>query len=92
MTIALYAMFVGLLVPSMKKSVKVTFFAVVAGCLNSILLFTTNLSNGWSIVTATLVSAVIVRSRHGEEGRRRSHDESCDCVDDYWDGRSDLHS
>ncbi|MGF3102156.1 AzlC family ABC transporter permease [Rossellomorea sp. DUT-2] len=60
MTIALYAMFVGLLVPSMKKSVKVTFLAIVAGVLNSILLFTTNLSNGWSIVLATIVSAVIV--------------------------------
>ncbi|WP_064092177.1 AzlC family ABC transporter permease [Rossellomorea aquimaris] len=60
MTIALYAMFVGLLVPSMKKSVKVMFLALIAGALNSVLLFTTSLSNGWSIVLATLVSAVIV--------------------------------
>ncbi len=60
MTIALYAMFVGLLVPSMKKSVKVAFLAVIAGMLNSVLLFFTSLTNGWSIVTATLMSAVIV--------------------------------
>jgi 4-azaleucine resistance transporter AzlC len=62
MTIALYAMFVGLLVPSMKKSIKVTFLAVTAGALNSVLLFTTNLSNGWSIVMATLVSAILVEA------------------------------
>ncbi|BCB02964.1 AzlC family ABC transporter permease [Bacillus sp. KH172YL63] len=60
MTIALYAMFVGLLVPSMKKSAKVTLLAVTAGALNSVLLYTTNLSNGWSIVTATIVSAIVV--------------------------------
>jgi 4-azaleucine resistance transporter AzlC len=62
MTIALYAMFVGLLVPSMKKSMKVAFLAVTAGALNSVLLFTTNLSNGWSIVIGTLVSAILVEA------------------------------
>jgi 4-azaleucine resistance transporter AzlC len=62
MTIALYAMFVGLLVPSMKKSMKVTFLAVTAGAINSVLLFTTNVSNGWSIVIGTLVSAILVEA------------------------------
>jgi 4-azaleucine resistance transporter AzlC len=60
MAVALYAMFIGLLVPSMKKSVKVVFLSVIAGALNSVFLFTTSLSEGWAIVLATLMSAVVV--------------------------------
>jgi 4-azaleucine resistance transporter AzlC len=60
MAVALYAMFVGLLVPSMKKSVKVVFLAATAAALNSVFLFTTSLSEGWAIMISTFVSAVIV--------------------------------
>jgi len=60
MSIALYAMFVGLLVPSMKASVKVVFLAVLAACFNSIFTMANLLSTGWSIVGATLLSAVLV--------------------------------
>ncbi|MCM3586081.1 AzlC family ABC transporter permease [Mesobacillus maritimus] len=60
MSIALYAMFIGLLVPSMKKSVKVVFLAALAACFNIIFTMTNFLSSGWAIVVATLLSAVLV--------------------------------
>ena len=64
MSVALYAMFVGLLVPSAKKSRKVLFLAGIAALLNS--LFTmAHLSTGWSIVLATLLSSVVVERMMG---------------------------
>lgn len=60
MSVALYAMFVGLLVPSLKKSVKVIMLAVLAACFNSIFTLSEWLSTGWSIVTSTLLSAVLI--------------------------------
>lgn len=60
MSVALYAMFVGLLVPSMKKGIKVVFLAALAAVFNTIFTFTNALSTGWAIVAATLLSAVIV--------------------------------
>ncbi|PPA72387.1 AzlC family ABC transporter permease [Jeotgalibacillus proteolyticus] len=60
MSIALYAMFVGLLIPSVKKSVKVFYLALTAGALNSILTLSGALEAGWSIIAATLVSSIIV--------------------------------
>ncbi|MBM4764185.1 AzlC family ABC transporter permease [Bacillus sp. B15-48] len=62
MSIALYAMFVGLLVPSMKTGVKVVFLAVLGASFNSVFTLMELLSTGWSIVTATLLSAVLVES------------------------------
>ena len=60
MSVALYAMFVGLLVPSMKNNVKVVFLAVLAASFNSIFTLAELMSTGWAIVSATLLSAVIV--------------------------------
>ena len=60
MTVALYAMFIGLLVPALKGSVKVFFLAVTAGAFNTILTMNEILSTGWSIVTATLLSAFLI--------------------------------
>jgi 4-azaleucine resistance transporter AzlC len=60
MSIALYAMFIGLLVPSMKQGVKVVFLAALAACFNTVFTMTEWLSTGWSIVGATLLSAVLV--------------------------------
>ncbi|WP_335870100.1 AzlC family ABC transporter permease [Bacillus sp. 2205SS5-2] len=59
MAIALYAMFVGLLVPSMKRSVKVFFLAGVGGVLNSVFVLA-NISTGWAILFATVLSVVCV--------------------------------
>jgi 4-azaleucine resistance transporter AzlC len=60
MSIALYAMFIGLLVPSMKQGVKVVFLAALAACFNTVFTMTEWLSTGWAIVAATLLSAVLV--------------------------------
>nr|WP_235420901.1 AzlC family ABC transporter permease [Jeotgalibacillus soli] len=60
MSIALYAMFVGLLMPSLKKSIKVFYLAGVAAALNCLFTFTGLLETGWAIVAATLLSSVIV--------------------------------
>lgn len=60
MSVALYAMFIGLLVPSMKKSGKVVFLAALAACFNIIFTLTNALSTGWAIVVATLLSAILI--------------------------------
>lgn len=57
MGIALYAMFIGLLVPSLKKQRKVIVIAASAAVLNTVFSFL-SVSTGWSIVLATLISAV----------------------------------
>ncbi|HLR09622.1 MAG TPA: AzlC family ABC transporter permease [Bacillota bacterium] len=53
MGIALYAMFIGLLVPSVKKELKVGLIAVCAMLLNS--LFSLFASDGWAIVLGTVL-------------------------------------
>ncbi|MDQ0162352.1 AzlC family ABC transporter permease [Bacillus alveayuensis] len=60
MSIALYALFIGLLVPSLKKHRKVVALASFAAVVNSIFVLTNWLSSGWSIVAATISSAFIV--------------------------------
>ncbi|MBS4193598.1 AzlC family ABC transporter permease [Lederbergia citri] len=60
MAIALYAMFIGLLVPSLKKSAKVACLALLAAVFNSIFVFSEIISKGWAIVVATLLSAILV--------------------------------
>ncbi|HBZ10134.1 MAG TPA: branched-chain amino acid ABC transporter permease [Bacillus bacterium] len=62
MSIALYAMFIGLLVPSMKKSVKVIFLALLAAVFNSVFVFWNVMGKGWAIVAATLLSSVLVEA------------------------------
>lgn len=73
MSVALYAMFVGLLVPSMKKGVKVVFLAVLAAIFNTIFTFTNALSTGWAIVVATLLSAIIVELIETFKNRGKEH-------------------
>lgn len=60
MGIALYAMFIGLLIPSLKKHRKVLFLAVLAAILNSLCYASQAISTGWAIVLSTIVSAVLV--------------------------------
>lgn len=60
MSIALYAMFVGLLVPSMRGNRKVFSLAAIAGTINSVFYFTGWLSTGWAILFSTLASAIII--------------------------------
>lgn len=60
MSIALYAMFVGLLVPSMKGNRKVVSLALFAAIFHSLFYFTGWLSTGWAILVSTLASAVLI--------------------------------
>ncbi|MDN3015141.1 AzlC family ABC transporter permease [Paenibacillus sp. BSR1-1] len=62
MAVALYAMFIGLLVPSMKNNVKVIVLAVFGAIFNSIFTIGHIMAQGWSIVTATLLSAILIES------------------------------
>ncbi|WP_226644776.1 AzlC family ABC transporter permease [Mesobacillus subterraneus] len=62
MSVALYAMFVGLLVPSMKTNVKVIYLAALAAAFNSIFTMAELMSTGWAIVLATLLSAILVEA------------------------------
>jgi predicted branched-subunit amino acid permease len=55
-------MFVGLLVPSMKKSTKAIYLAGVAAVFNTIFTFAELLSTGWAIVLATILSALIIEA------------------------------
>ncbi|GKV65825.1 MULTISPECIES: AzlC family ABC transporter permease [Sporosarcina] len=60
MSVALYAMFIGLLVPSMKGNRKVVLLAVIGAGIHCALYYSNLLSTGWSILVATLGSAVLV--------------------------------
>ncbi len=62
MSIALYAMFIGLLVPSMKGNRKVVSLALLAAVIHSLFFFTGWLSTGWAIMISTLASAIIVEA------------------------------
>ncbi|SIT69026.1 AzlC family ABC transporter permease [Edaphobacillus lindanitolerans] len=73
MSIALYAMFVALLVPSMKGNRKVVMLALTAAALNGFFFWTGLLSTGWAIMVSTLASAIfveIIYSRRGAVIRR----------------------
>lgn len=69
MSIALYAMFVGLLVPSMRGNRKVVSLAAIAAVLNSIFFFTGWLSTGWAILVSTLASSIIIEMISSKGGK-----------------------
>ncbi|MGG3926752.1 AzlC family ABC transporter permease [Metabacillus fastidiosus] len=60
MSIALYAMFIGLLIPTLKKQRKVLFLAVTAAVFNSICVATGYVSTGWGIVISTIAAATLI--------------------------------
>lgn len=57
MGIALYAMFIGLLIPSVKKNAKVGLIAVIAMLINFICV-ELGLSSGWGIVIGTVIGGM----------------------------------
>ncbi len=60
MSVALYAMFIGLLIPSMKKSWQISFIAILSGIFSWVLsLLLPQLSSGWTIIIATLVATTV---------------------------------
>lgn len=69
MGIALYAMFIGLVVPSLKKYRKVVFLFMMSAFLSTV--FSFFLSTGWSIVCATLISSITVEVLLYKKGGRR---------------------
>lgn len=56
MGIALYAMFIGLLIPSVKKNIKIGFIAIIAMLVN--LMASQVMSDGWAIVLGTLLGGL----------------------------------
>ncbi|RNF38147.1 AzlC family ABC transporter permease [Planococcus salinus] len=70
MSIALYALFVGLLVPSMRGNRKVVSLALIAAVINSVFYFTGWLSTGWAILVSTLASSVIIELISSKGGKR----------------------
>lgn len=60
MGIALYAMFIGLLVPSLKTSLKAVILAVTAAVLNCIFTYSGALSSGWAIIISTLIASISI--------------------------------
>ncbi|WP_422123764.1 AzlC family ABC transporter permease [Planococcus sp. X10-3] len=70
MSIALYALFVGLLVPSLRSgNRKVLSLAAIAAAFSSLFYFTGWLSTGWAILVSTLASAVIIELISSKGGR-----------------------
>jgi 4-azaleucine resistance transporter AzlC len=68
MSIALYAMFVGLLVPSMKGNRKVMLLALFGAVIHCSLYWSGLLSTGWAILVATLGSAILVEMMYAKKG------------------------
>jgi len=69
MSIALYAMFVGLLVPSMRGNRKVVMLALIAATINGFFYWSHLLSTGWSILIATLASSIFVEIIYARRDR-----------------------
>jgi 4-azaleucine resistance transporter AzlC len=72
MSIALYAMFIGLLVPALKKQRKTILLAGMAAVINSLCTLVLHISKGWSVVIATLASAIIVQWLAKESGEEEN--------------------
>ncbi|MDP4146680.1 MAG: AzlC family ABC transporter permease [Bacillota bacterium] len=59
LSVGLYAMFAGLLVPEIKKSSPVLFLSIISGFLYAVLSYTKLLSASWNLIIAIIVSAVV---------------------------------
>lgn len=75
MAVALYAMFVGLLMPSLKRHRKVVVLAGTAAILNSVFSLVIGIAAGWSIVLATITSAVGIELLFAKWSKEEKSDE-----------------
>ncbi len=75
MAVALYAMFVGLLMPSLKKHRKVVMLAGAAAILNSVFSLVIGIAAGWSIVLATITSAIGIEILYAKWSKEENADE-----------------
>lgn len=69
MSIALYALFIALLVPSMKGNRKVILLSSLAALLHCFFYYTELLSTGWAILASTLLSSIIIELIYAKYGR-----------------------
>ncbi|MCX7922667.1 MAG: AzlC family ABC transporter permease [Clostridia bacterium] len=69
MGIALYAMFVAILVPEMRKSIYVAVLAIGAGTINWLLTWLNLLPSGWNMIVATVTSALAGAMFFSEDSR-----------------------
>jgi 4-azaleucine resistance transporter AzlC len=73
MGIALYALFIVLLFPSVKKHQKALWLACCAGLIHLFIYSSQLMSTGWAIVCATLLSSVVIEFAETLFIRRRRH-------------------
>lgn len=59
MGIAIYALFIAMIIPQMKNSKYVTIIVILSGVINSIAKMITFIPKGWSIIIAIVISAFI---------------------------------
>lgn len=59
MGIAIYALFIAMIIPQMKNSKYVTSIVILSGVINSIAKMITFIPKGWSIIIAIVISAFI---------------------------------
>jgi predicted branched-subunit amino acid permease len=67
MGIALYALFVALLIPEAKKSLSITLTAIIGGVTHSFLSWLGIFSSGWNIIMAILIAASVSTWITGEK-------------------------
>ncbi|HSH26029.1 MAG TPA: AzlC family ABC transporter permease [Massilibacterium sp.] len=60
MGIALYCMFIGLLVPSIRRKFSIIILPLIAGICNAFFMLVQHVSMGWSVILSTLIAAVVV--------------------------------
>lgn len=58
MGIGLYAMFIALLLPEIKKTNKALLLAVLSGILNTIFIYIVHIPSGWSIVISIIITSL----------------------------------
>ncbi|MBP1079533.1 MULTISPECIES: AzlC family ABC transporter permease [Bacillus] len=73
MGVALFALFIALLIPSVKKHQKALWLSVCAGLFHLFFYAYHLLSTGWAIVCATLLSAVLIEWADNALVRRKKH-------------------
>ncbi|NME36827.1 MULTISPECIES: AzlC family ABC transporter permease [Fusobacterium] len=59
MGIAIYALFISMLVPQMKKSLSITFIVLLSGFINWFIKYLNIFPSGWNIILAIIISSFV---------------------------------
>lgn len=70
--IALYCMFIGLLVPSIRRKLSIIILPLIAGVFNAFFMLVLHISMGWSVIISTIIAAVIVEMIKKGRGKYES--------------------